>query len=183
MRVKAVFRRADFQPAADATEADADAFFAQLAPGAGDFTIPHDHAGMAIVALNPKLAMQMGAMSRFLALDLTFSKRADLRELVIQTAHLKSGCGFGFKSRFAAGKAAGISIEQLAALALWRTSSLFDEEQRLVIEYAEGVFDRAVSDDLLLRFATAFGEKGAIECSALVGFWSCWAMIIDVARP
>lgn len=183
MRVNAVFRRGDFQPADDVTQADADAFFAQMAPGVDDPEIPYDHAGMAIVALNPRLAAQMGAMSRFLALDLAFSKRADLRDLLIQTAHIKAGAGFAFESRIAASKAAGLSAEQLAVLALWRTSSLFDAEQRLVIEYAEAVFDRAVSDDLLARFVARFGEKGAIEAATVVGYWSCWAMIIDVARP
>lgn len=183
MRVHAVFRRGDFKPAADATQADADAFFAQLAPGVDDPVIDRDHAGMAIVAINPKLAMQMAAMSRFLALDLAFCKRLDLRELVIQTTHIKSKCGFAFESRLAGSGKTGISPEQLAALALWRSSSLFNEEQRLVIEYAEAVFDHAVSDELLARFVAAFDEKSAIECATVVGFWSCWAMVIDVARP
>lgn len=183
MRINAVFRPSDFRPAEDAPQADADALFEQMFPGVADPEIPLDHAGMAIVALNPKLAMQMGSMSRFMALDLTFSKRTDLRELVIQTAHLKTNCGFGFESRIAAAQAAGISAEQLSALALWERSSLFDEEQRLVIEFAEAVADNAMSDELFARFVDRFGEKGAIECSAIVGYWSCWAMVINAANP
>lgn len=183
MRVRAVFQRSDFLPDTGASHEDADALFSQLASGKQDFVIPRDHAGMAVVGINPKLAMQMGAMSRFLALELTFSQRADLRELAIQVAHLKSGCGFGFESRLAAAKAAGISPEQLAVLALWRTTSLFDTEQRLVIEYAEAVCGHAVSDELLTRFVAVLGEKAAVECAAVVGFWTCWAMIINVAQP
>ena len=183
MRVKAVFRPSDFQPTADSPQEEADAFFAQIAPGEKNPEIPYDHAGMAIVALNPRLAAQMGAMSRFMSLELAFSKRADLRDLLVQTTHLKAGAGFSFEARIPGAKAAGLSAEQLAVLGLWRTSSLFNEQQRLVVEYAEAVFDRTVSDELLARFVAAFGEKGAIEAAAIVGYWSCWAMVIDVARP
>lgn len=183
MRVNAVFRRTDFKASEGASEADADAFFAQMGAGVEDAEIPYDHAGMAIVALNPRLATQMGAMSKFMSLELTFSKRADLRDLVVQTTHLKAGAGFAFEARIKGAKAAGLTADQLAVLGVWRTTSLFDQEQRLVIEYAEAVFDRAVSDELLSRFVAKFGEKGAIEAASLVGYWACWAMIIDVARP
>lgn len=182
MRVQAVFRRADFQPSSGASEADADRFFAAVAPGA-DGLIARDHAGMAIAGINPNLALQLGATSRLMALDLEFAKRADLRELAIQIAHLRCGSGFGFESRLAACRAAGLDNDQIATLALWRTSALFSEDQRLVMEYADAAFDRAIGDDLLARFVAAFGEKGAIECAAIVGFWTCWAIIIDVARP
>lgn len=182
MRINAVFQRSDFKPAPGASDEDADRFFAAVAPGP-DGVIARDHAGMAIAGISPNLALQLGATSRLLAIDLEFSKRADLRELAIQTAHIRCGSGFSFESRLAACRAVGLQPDQIASLALWQTSSLFNEEQRLVLEYAEAVFDRAVSDELLDRFVAVFGEKGAIECAAIVGFWTCWSMIIDVARP
>ena len=100
----------------------------------------------------------MGALSRLMALDLAFCRRADLRELAIQMAHLKARCGFAFKSRL--GKDTGLSGDQLAALAVWESSSQFDEEQRLVLAYAEAVADNAVSDELFAPFA-ATSEKRA----------------------
>lgn len=183
MRIRAVFKPSDFQPTPDASRADAEALFEQMFPGVENPEIPRDHAGMAIVALNPGLARHMSAMSRFMALELAFSKRRDLRELAIQTCHLKAGCGFGFESRISAAGAAGISPDQLAALAVWKSSSLFDDEQRLVIEYAEAVHDNAVTDELFQAMVERFGEKGAIECAAIVGYWACWAMIINAAKP
>lgn len=183
MRVKAVFRRQDFQASPEASEADADAFFAQLAPGNPDFAIPWDHGGMAIVASSPRLATQMGAMSRLLALDVEFSKRADLREIAVQITHILNGCGFGFESKIKSWQAAGLSLEQLAALSVWETSSLFDDEQRLVLEYATAVYDNAVSDELLGRFKAQFSDKAAVECATIVGFWTCWSMVINVAAP
>ena len=182
MRVRAVFRRSDFEPSPGATDDDADRLFAAVAPGP-DGVIARDHAGMAIAGISPNLALQLGATSRLMALDLEFSKRTDLRELAIQTAHLKCGSGFSFESRLPACLAVGLSVEQVAVMALWKTSSLFSEDQRLVLEYAEAVFDRSVSDELLGRFVAVFGERGAVECAAIVGYWTCWAMIIDVARP
>lgn len=184
MRVNAVFRPADFKPSDDATQNDADAFFAGMFPGVENPEIPWDHAGMAVAALNPKLAQQMGAMSRFMALDLNWSRqRPDLRELAIQTIHLKLKCGFGFESRIEACEAAGISSERLAALTVWKNAPVFDDEQRLVIEYAESVADSAVTDELFRQVVAQFGEKGAIEMTAVIGFWSCWSMIINAADP
>ena len=101
MRVNAVFKPADFKPSEDAGAEDVKALFDQMFPGVEDPEIACDHAGMAIVALNPRLAMQMGALSRLMALDLAFCRRADLRELAIQMAHLKARCGFAFECGWA----------------------------------------------------------------------------------
>jgi alkylhydroperoxidase family enzyme len=78
---------------------------------------------------------------------------------------------------------AGLGADLLAALPSWRTADLFDEEQRLVIEYTEAVVTGDVPAKLFSDIVQQYGEKGAIEFTTLIAFWSAWAMIINAARP
>ncbi len=183
MRVKGIYKASDFpstdgRPAPEAVE-----LFSSLFPGVADPEIDDHHAGLAITAHNPQLALLFAQLSRFMALDLEWSKRADLRELAFATLHLKLNAAYPFESRLGAAKACGISAEQLAMIPLWRNSTLFDAEQKLVIEYTNAVVAADVPEDLFKRVAAQYGERGAVEFTSVIGFWSCWAMIINAIRP
>ena len=157
--------------------------FDYLFPGVANPRIDANHAGTAITAHNPKLAMLMAGMSRFMVLDFEWSKRPDLRELAFATLHLKLKAAYPFESRLAPAKASGLTAEQLALIPLWENASVFDEEQRLVIEYANAVVACDVPDVLFARVVERYGEKGAVELTSLIGFWSCWAMLLSAIRP
>jgi 4-carboxymuconolactone decarboxylase len=184
VRIKGIHSIADYplgpdgQPAPEIVE-----LFAFLFPGVENPKIDENHAGTAITAHNPKLAMLFAQLSRFMALDVEWSKRADLRELAFATLNLKLKSAYSFESRLAAAKASGISAEQLAMLPLWENSALFDDEQKLVIEYTNAVVSGEVPEALFARVVARFGEKGAVEFTAVVGFWSCWAMLLNAIRP
>jgi hypothetical protein len=60
---------------------------------------------------------------------------------------------------------------------------LFDEEQRLVIEYTLACVAGDVPDELFSMVSRHFGEKGAIEFTVTVGWWSLWAMLLNSTRP
>ena len=182
MRVNPVFRPADFVPSEGASREDSAAMFSTMFPGVADPGFDAAHAGFAIVAVNPGLALQLRAISMFMLATMPFGRRTLLRELAIQTAHRKLNCAYGFNARVAGGLAAGLTEAMLAALPDPRPE-IFDEEQRLVIAYAAAVVDNAVDDELLARFTAHFDEKAAIECAALVGMFACWSMIINVGAP
>ncbi|MDG2005418.1 MAG: hypothetical protein P8J20_19010, partial [Novosphingobium sp.] len=91
--------------------------------------------------------------------------------------HFKSS--FSFETRLANAEATGIGMERLAALPYWRTSSLFDEEQRLVLEYVDAVVTGEVPDALFDTVKARYGEKGTVEFTALIGTFSLWAMLIN----
>lgn len=94
------------------------------------------------------------------------------------TLHLKLKAAYPFRSRLAPAKASGLTAEQLALIPLWENASVFDEEQRLVIEYTNAVVACDVPDVLFARVVERYGEKGAVELTSLIGFWSCWAMLL-----
>ena len=58
------------------------------------------------------------------------------------------------------------------ALERWRESELFDERERLVLEYTEAMTysDQQVSDGLMHRLSAFFDEDGIVELTALIAF-------------
>jgi alkylhydroperoxidase family enzyme len=183
-RVTAVYKPADYPGAPDeATRRDLAELFESLFPDRPDAEIDDSHAGIAIAAQNPKLALLLSRLSGFIAGQLPWSKRRDLWELAVQTVNVHFKCEYSFKARLRAAEAAGIGADLQAALPAWKTSPLFNEEQRLVIEYTNAVVTGEVPAELFSRVVARYGEKGAVEFTTVVGFWSFWAMLLNATRP
>lgn len=183
-RVTAVYKPSDYPGTPDdQTQSDLAELFGHMFPGIENPEIDRPHAGVAIAALNPKLALHLSKLSGFAALQLGWSQRTDLREIAIQTVNLHFKSGFSAQSRFKTWEAVGLSQEQLAVLPYWKSTNLFDEEQRLVIEYALAVVAGDVPEALFARVVARFGETGAVECTAVIGIWSMWAMLLNAAQP
>ncbi|MCK9393992.1 MAG: hypothetical protein M0Q44_00135 [Methylobacter sp.] len=60
----------------------------------------------------------------------------------------------------------------MEALDQWQASELFDDKERLVLEYAEAVTysDRQVDDDLTQRLHDYFNEDAIVELTGLIAF-------------
>lgn len=179
-RIAPVNRPEDHPGASQAEIADGLAtLFAALFPGKTDPAFDANHLGLAFAAHSPALALQLAQTSGLIAGKLAWSQRTDLRELAILTLCRRLGADYAYRSRLTSARAAGLDEEQIAALADWRTSDRLDEEQKLTIEYADAVAGNVVSDDLSARVVARWGEAGAVECTALVAFWSCWALFLN----
>lgn len=70
------------------------------------------------------------------------------------------------------GSTLGISDEKLLALLDWESSPLFDETERLVLEYADAITitDRDVSDELFARVRARFDEDAIVELTEVVAW-------------
>ena len=66
----------------------------------------------------------------------------------------------------------GMSPEKIDALAAWRDSPLFEERERIALDYAETMTlpDREVDDALFAGLRRHFDEDALIELTALVAF-------------
>ncbi len=64
------------------------------------------------------------------------------------------------------------SMEKVEQLGDWKTSPLFDEKERVVLEYTEAVTytDQQVSDELMSRLKDYFDEDGIVELTGLIAF-------------
>jgi len=70
------------------------------------------------------------------------------------------------------GSALGISEEKLLALLDWESSALFDDAERLVLEYADSMTITAwdVSDELFARLRTRFDDDAIVELTEIVAW-------------
>ena len=70
------------------------------------------------------------------------------------------------------GSTLGVSDEKLLALLEWESSPLFDETERLVLEYADAITytDRDVSDELFARLRARFDEDSIVELTEIVAW-------------
>ncbi len=183
-RLTAIHRPADHpQSRHEGTAREAAELFEYLCPNSTAPQIDRSHDGIAIAAQNPRLALNLAQLSRFMALELQWCRRPDLRELAIQAVNAHFGCEYSFNSRIRAAEAAGIGIDLQRALPQWRLNALFNAEQKLVIEYTLAVVGGKVPDDLFARVVASFGEKGTVEFTAVAGFWAFWAMFLNATRP
>ena len=183
-RVTAVYKPGQYPGTpGDATREDLADLFRYLLPQATDPEIDKRHAGLAIAAQNPKLALQLAKLSSFIAGGLGWCQRHALRELAIQTVNTHFKSVYSFNARIPNAVAGGLSADLQAALPSWQSSDVFSDEQRLVIEYTHAVAGGDVPGELFSRVVERYGEKEAVECTALVAFWSFWAMFLNATHP
>jgi uncharacterized peroxidase-related enzyme len=64
------------------------------------------------------------------------------------------------------------SMEKVENLAQWKGSDLFDEQERVVLEYTEAVTysDQQVTDELIERLRNFFDDDGIVELTGLIAF-------------
>lgn len=177
MRLKGIFKPSDYT----GDPAEIAELFDYLAPGNSAPEIDKPHTGIAILAHNPRMARQFASLSRFLVLETGWAQqRADLRELAFLTLNRHFKSDFSLAARRPHALAAGISEAMIAG---FPDPGLFDAEQRLVIDYTQAVVTGEVPGELFDRAVARFGEKGVVELTTVIGFWSAWAMIINAADP
>jgi AhpD family alkylhydroperoxidase len=95
-----------------------------------------------------------------------------LRSLVTVRVSQLNGCRFCVDiNSMTLARRAG-SMDKLEALGQWRESALYDESERLALEYAEAMTDTAqrVGDELMARLKQAFDDDAVVELTALVAF-------------
>ena len=70
------------------------------------------------------------------------------------------------------GSALGISEAKLLALLDWESSSLFDDTERLVLEYADRmtISGRDVSDELFARLRAHFDDDAIVELTEIIAW-------------
>ncbi len=93
-----------------------------------------------------------------------------LRWLAIQSASTQIGCSWCVDYGYFEGMHDGIDPEKVRAASRWRECTLFDERERLVLEYAERATESParVTDELAARLHAHFDEAEIVELAAWV---------------
>ena len=97
---------------------------------------------------------------------------AALRSLLTVRVSQINWCAFCVDINAATGLKRGVSAAQLAALADFEASTLFDERQKAALAYAEAMTrtGAGVDDALMARLKASFDDDAVIELTALVAF-------------
>ena len=93
-----------------------------------------------------------------------------LRSLVTVRVSQINHCAFCVDINSATLAKRGVAMEKIDALADWRSSLLFDGEERLALEYAEAMTLNRVDDDLRLRVRQHWNDDAIVELTGLVAF-------------
>jgi 4-carboxymuconolactone decarboxylase len=79
------------------------------------------------------------------------------------------------------GLAAGLSQEQIDAIAERKTPHFDDADDRLVYEFAHSYYqNHRVSDDIYERVKARWGEKGVVDLAGLIGYYSFVSVTLNV---
>jgi alkylhydroperoxidase family enzyme len=77
----------------------------------------------------------------------------------------------------------GVSVEECAALADWRSSQHFSERERAALAYADAMTrDIAVSDDIFGEVARHFDTRAIVELTVLIGSYNMNARVLEALK-
>lgn len=95
-----------------------------------------------------------------------------LRSLVTVLVSQINGCAFCVDINSATLLRRGVSFSKIDALQNWRASDLFDDKERVALEYAEAMTrsDLRVGDDLMARLKRHFDDDAVVELAGLIAF-------------
>lgn len=95
-----------------------------------------------------------------------------LRSLITVRVSQLNGCAFCVDLNSATLMKRGASPEKVEALERWRESGLFDERERLALEYAEAITlsHRRVDDELMAGLKRHFDDDAVVELTGLTAF-------------
>jgi alkylhydroperoxidase family enzyme len=119
-----------------------------------------NHAGVLVAMGSLETAVQYG----WKKLDPT------LRWLAVQATAMQIGCSWCVDYGYYEGMQTGVSPAKVRAVGSWRTSDLFDERERAILEYAEVATGSPaeVSGDLAARIRTHLSDAEFVELAAWV---------------
>ncbi len=126
---------------------------------------------------HPKLAAAWTEFSKALRYD-TRTPRA-LRELVILRGAQLVRSEYEWAQHLAMARNSGVREAQIAALADWRISSEFSEQEKAALAIAEAVTQGRVSDELYREVTRHFNHHDYVELAVTAGFYAMVARTLD----
>jgi alkylhydroperoxidase family enzyme len=118
------------------------------------------HAGILVAMGSLETAVQYG----WKKLDPT------LRWLALQATSMQIGCSWCVDYGYYEGMQSGVDPAKVRAVGSWRSSDLFDERERVVLEYAEAATGTPaeVSDELAARIRAHLSDAEFVELAGWV---------------
>jgi 4-carboxymuconolactone decarboxylase len=129
------------------------------------------------LANHPALVAAWTEFSRMLRHD-TRTPR-DLRELVILRGGQLMRSEYEWAQHLAMARKAGVTEAQIAALAHWRSSNVFDARQKAALALAEAVTEGHVTDEVHAEAKRHFDDHDYVELAAVAAFYAMVGRMLD----
>jgi AhpD family alkylhydroperoxidase len=125
---------------------------------------------VAVTAHHPRLLSAYATFELLLERSHRIDRR--LEELAATLASNRTGCPFCIDFAAALARHVGIAPEKVAELDRWRDSDVYSDDERLVLEYADGMCQTPVEVDeaLFARLAARFDPPAIVELTAAIAF-------------
>jgi alkylhydroperoxidase family enzyme len=123
-----------------------------------------------LIAHHPKLLWSYGLMEQsFASSHLVDAGLKDIAQLRVATL---VGCPFWIDIGSAVSRKSGVSPEKIEALPSYRTSGLFSETEKLVLEYADAMTQTPVEvrDALFVKLCEKFTDVQLVELTATLAW-------------
>lgn len=131
---------------------------------------------------SPELADRARKVGEYLRWEAGLDPR--LRELVILVTARHFDCDYIWFNHRTVAADAGLAEDVIAAIEHRRTPDLTDEDEAAVFAFAtELLTTNRVSDAALRAVVERFGERGAVDLGALIGYYHLGAISLELARP
>ena len=138
--------------------------------------------GPFIAALrSPELMTRLQRLGEYLRYRNALGPR--LTELAVLITARAWSQPFEWSMHVGEAEARGIARATIAAIARGRTPARMAADERIVFDYLRELHaTQAVSDATYARAVAAFGEPGVVDLTAVAGYYTTLAMILNVAR-
>jgi 4-carboxymuconolactone decarboxylase len=142
-----------------------------------------EKGGSAILNLHRAVANSPNMLRNFMRLGnsllLHGALPPALRELAILRVAQMTGAGYEWAHHVPIARQVGVTEEQVACLESCSTSAHFDERERVVLRYTEGVTSTvAVPDEVFREVRAHLNEVEVVELTLVAGYWGMVARLL-----
>jgi 4-carboxymuconolactone decarboxylase len=133
----------------------------------------------AILLQRPEIARAMADLGTVIRFQSTLSDHD--RELVIVTTAIERDCDFEWQAHRSLASSAGVSERTLDAVA-GRSDATDDRDARIVAYVRALARTGSVENDTYGEAQALFGDAGVVEMTAIVGYYTLLAMVMNAAE-
>jgi 4-carboxymuconolactone decarboxylase len=130
-----------------------------------------------VLNVQKMVANSPGSVREFTRLGNALLMKAKLssyfRELVIIRVSFLTGSRYEWAQHVPIALAAGVTKAQLEEINNWRESSLFNEQDRVILEFTDQVVQEHQPSEATFNLAAKFLDPGSlVELTLSIGYWS-----------
>jgi 4-carboxymuconolactone decarboxylase len=130
---------------------------------------------------SPELLSRVRALGDFLRYKTCFPTYLSEFAILIVASHWRQSYEWALHGPIALN--AGVAAAHLHSLAHGRRPSAMSDEEAMMYDFCKPVCEGTTLDDgQYARFVAMFGERGAVEATGLVGYYTLLAMVLNTAR-